>query len=287
MNYSLLAQSSESGGTVRAFFFIALAIVLFILYRKFFKIPAFGAVTMITGGVKCGKSALTVYFAVREYKRAVFRWKMSCALAKLFRRIPPEKPMLYSNIPLRKVDYVPLTVKHLLREERLASRSVVIMDEASLVADSMLIKDKNINTQLLLFFKLFGHETHGGKIFINSHCISDLHYSMKRCTSSYYYVNSLSKLPFISIFHAREERFSDDGSVVNTYTEDVSKSLLRLLMFNSTFKKYDAYCYSVLTDDLPCNVKPKYLKEWNELKTRQITSFRTEFQKIGVIENDK
>lgn len=257
---------------------IALAIFL---YFKFFKCPSFGAVTMITGGVKCGKSALTVKFALASYRRVLIRYYLQCFFAKIFRKQKPEKPLIYSNIPLYKVKYVPLTKSQLLREHRLNYGSIVILDEASLVADSMLIKDADLNVKLLKFFKLFGHETHGGKLFINSHCISDLHYSMKRCCSSYYYVHSLVKIPFLSFFKVREERFSDDGTVVNNYDQDVDKSMLRIAMFNSTYKRYDAFCYSVLTDNLPVSNTEEKVTDRANLKQDNITSFRSDINKFN------
>lgn len=264
---------------------LILALIAFVLH-KFFKVPRFSAVTMITGGVKSGKSALSVHFAVREYKRSLFRYRLKKLFCKIFHRSAPERPCLYSNIPLRKIEFVPLTVDILLRRQRMAYGSICLLDEASLVADSQLIKDKKINVQLMLFFKLFGHATHGGKCFVNSHCLSDLHYSLKRVTSAYYYVHHLSKFPFISSFKLREERFSDDGTVVNAYSEDVDKSLLRVLMFNSVFKKYDAYCYSVLTDGLKVCRNTRLLKRMSSLKTRKIVSFREELRDLAVLAPD-
>lgn len=258
--------------------FLIIALLIFWLFHKFFKIPHFGALTCITGGVKCGKSALTVRFALREYKRAVVRWYIRKFFCKLLKRELPEKPVLYSNIPLYKVNFSPLTTDILLRQKRMAYGSIVIMDEASLIADSQLIKDKKVNTQLMLFFKLFGHETCGGKCFVNSHCLSDLHYAIKRVTSTYYYVHHLSKLPFFSSFSLREERFSDDGSVINVYQDDVDKKMLRVLMFNSTYKKYDAYCYSILTDSLECSSDTRNITDRFDLKSPQIVSFREEIR---------
>lgn len=272
-------------------FLIILFVLGYVLFRKFFKVPAFSAVTMITGGVKSGKSALTVRFALKEYKRARIRWYISRVFAKIFRRAKPEEPLLYSNIPLRKVKYSPLLLDHLLRKKRLNYKSVVLLDEASLVADSMLGRsskssDTDIGTQLLLFFKLFGHETKGGKLFCNSHCLSDLHYALKRTTSTYFYVHSLRRFPFISSFNLREERYSDDNTVVNAYTEDAQRKLLHILMFNKLFKKYDAYCYSAFTDDLPVQNSVRSLTDWADLKTKQIISFRKEFQNLGALKPD-
>lgn len=252
--------------------------------RKFFKFPAFGAVTMITGGVKCGKSALTVKFARRAYRKALVGYYISCVVAKLFRRELPEKPLLYSNIPLYKVKYVPLTLDHLLRKKRFNYKSIVLLDEVSLVADSMLSvnqKSTDVNTQLLLFCKLFGHETKGGKLFANTHVLSDVHFAFKRTTSTYYYVHSLSRFPFFSFFHVREERYSDDGTVVNSYSEDAQRSMLRIIAYNGLYKRYDAYCYSKLTDSCPTANIVKFNRSRADLKLNKIVSFRPEFQKLG------
>lgn len=263
-------------------FFLILFIVAIFLYFKFTKIPKFGAITMVTGGVKSGKSALCVHFAIKEYKRVLFRWRIQKIFAIIFRRQIPEKPLLYSNIPLMKVNFVPLTTDLLLRKQRFAFRSVVFIDEASLVADSQLIKDGLLNTDLQLFFKLFGHETHGGKMFLNSQCISDLHYSIKRVTSSYYFVQSCSRFPFVSRIAVREERFSDDGNVMNNYNEDIEKQMLNIWFLNGVFKRYDAFCYSVFTDLLKSENDVKNVRKWVDMKQKQICSFRSEFRNMEV-----
>lgn len=265
-----------------AMFWIILGVIAFLFIRfRFFKFPKLSAVTLVTGGVKTGKSALTVFMAIRNYKRSVLAWRIKKVFCVIFRRPVPERPLLYSNIPLFKIKYVPVTRDHLLRKVRFAYKSTVILDEVSLVADSMLIKDKKVNSELLLFFKLFGHSTRGGKLFCCSHCISDLHFSLKRTTSSYFYVHDLRKLPFFSITHVREERYSDDGTVVNSYDTDTEKSLLRIMFLNSYLKKYDCYCYSVLTDSLPVPSDTTYITNPALLKSDNIVSFRSEFSDLS------
>lgn len=256
--------------------------VIYFLFLRKLKLPNFGAVTLVTGGVKKGKSALSVRFSVGAYKRVRFVWRIRCVFAKIFRRIPPEEPMLYSNIPLRKIKYCQLTDAHLMRKVRLNYGSIVLLDEASLVADSQLIKDKKINTELMLFFKLFGHETKGGKIFVNSHGLSDLHYAIKRTTSTYYYVQGLRRFPFVVRFDLREERYSDDGTVVNTYDKDVSDSMLHIWGFKKLFKFYDAFCYSIFTDNLPTDNRERYISDRIDLKSDHIVSFRPELRDLTV-----
>lgn len=283
---------------MKSLFYIILIFVIIFFVNKFlsrFKFPKCGAIAVFTGGVKAGKSAVSLAFALSNYKRVHRSWTISCFFVKFFNkfrkkqnRLPlPEEPYFYSSIKLRYVKYVPLTREHLLREKRFHYKSVVFIDEASLVADSMLFKDSFINSQLLLFFKLFGHETRGGKCVFNSHCISDLHHALKRTTSEYFYVHHISRyIPFFTLCNLREERFSEDGTTVNNYADDVEKSLQRVLMRKKVFKKYDSFCFSSFTDNLPTDIDTdcKLLGKDDSLKMDNIVSFRPEFYTLG---NDK
>lgn len=271
--------------------FVVIGIILFFVLRKKYKFPKVGAIAVVTGGVKCGKSAVSVSIALSNFKRVQRIWRISCFFVKFFNCFRfknklslPERPLLYSSIPLRGISYIPLTREHLLRKKRFAYKSVVLIDEASLVADSMLIKDKEINTELLLFFKLFGHETKGGLCVLNTHNITDLHFALKRCTSQYFYVHSLVKyIPFICFVGMREERYSEDGTVLNNYDKDVEETTKHYLMFKKVFKRYDSYCFSYLTDDLPCDdfSKTIYRYKNDSLKADEVVSFRPEFYNLN------
>lgn len=253
---------------------LVICIALAFIYFKFFRRPPFGAITMITGGVKCGKSAFTFDCAVRAYKRVHAVWRIRKLFQKMFRLPIDEEPLLYSNIPLRNVKYMLLDCDYLLRKKRFNYKSIVILDEVSLVCDSMLFRDKSVNIPLQMFFKLFGHETHGGKLFVNTQSIDDVHFALERVISNYIYIDSLSRLPFVSIVNARRERYASDKTVVNTMTDDVDSSLKRYLMLNSTFKTYDCYCYSCLTDYLNSPLDLQFNKGVRaDLKQREIISF--------------
>lgn len=272
------------------FYFVLIGVAIFFIIKFInrYKFPKIGAVTVFVGGVKSGKSAVSVSCAIRQLKKAQRTWRFRQFIIRVlnvFKRKKfeyEEKPLLYSNIPLAGIDYVPITREHLLRKVRFNFKSIVFLDEMSLIADSMLIKDKEINTQLLLFFKLFGHETHGGKCIVNSHCISDLHYALKRTTSQYFYMHHLSSyIPFIKIAYMREERYSEDGTATNVYNEDLEHSLCKVLMFNNIFKKYDSFCFSSLTDNLPIKNPIKHLSKKDSLKATSLPSFRPEFYNLN------
>lgn len=183
--------------------------------------------------------------------------------AKIFGKPLEEEPLFYSTIPV-SFPHVRLTLDLIMRKTRFAYKSVVWVDEATLLADSQLYKDVNLNAQLLEFCKLFGHETKGGCLFFTSHCLTELHMAMRRASSEYFYVHSMVKwLPFFLIATIREERYSEDGTSVNVYNDDIEESLKKVIISKRVWKMFDCYCYSILTDHLPVDnnvVVPDSLK---------------------------
>lgn len=265
------------------------AVVLLVVLLWNLKIPKCGNMTLVTGGIKTGKSAMTVRLAYKTWKRNLWKYRLRSAI-QLFRpkkkRVVFERPYLYSNIPLR-CDYVPLTLDLMHRKERFTYGSVIYVCEASLVANSMDFKDTELNDNLLLFNKLVGHETKGGSIFYDTQSISDNHYAVKRCLASYFYIHHNVKIPLIClVLYVREMKFSEDNSAVNVIQEDLEKELMRVIVPWSSLKLYDRYCYSVLTDHLPVNAelvvrsKQDRKNKKLDLKARKIISFKGRFAKL-------
>lgn len=248
-------------------------IVVIALTRKFKK-PKISCMALVTGGVKAGKSTFSCALALSKYKSQVRKVRFANFFRRIFRKELFEKPLLYSNVPLN-CEYVPLTDDLLLRKQRFVYRSVIYAQEASLIADSQLIKNLDINQRLLLFNKLIGHETKGGYLIYDTQCINDNHYSVKRCISEYFYIHDTVKwIPFILLCHVRELRYSDDGQEINVYEGDVEESMRTVLVSKRVWKMFDAYCYSVLTDHLPVASGVVEGRELSDLKARKIVSFR-------------
>lgn len=248
-------------------------IVVMVLTRKLKK-PKISCMALVTGGVKAGKSTFSCALALSKYKSQVRKVRFANFFRRIFRKELFEKPLLYSNVPLN-CEYVPLTDDLLLRKQRFVYRSVIYAQEASLIADSQLIKDLDINQRLLLFNKLIGHETKGGYLIYDTQCINDNHYSVKRCISEYFYIHDTIKwIPFILLCHVRELRYSDDGQEINVYEGDVEESMRTVLVSKRIWKMFDAYCYSVLTDHLPVASDAVEGRELSDLKARKIVSFR-------------
>lgn len=257
--------------------FILIAVVIFFV-RKFlnrFKIPKIGALALITGGVKCGKTTLAVATVRSEYKRRLRSVKFRNIFLKILKKPLIEEPLIYSNVPLA-MPYVPLTDDLLTRKKRFVYGSVIYVCEASLVADSQMIRDKDLNERLLLFNKLIGHETKGGCIIYDTQCLSDVHYSVKRCVSEYIYVHHLVKwIPFFMLAFVQECRYSDDNSTITALNEDVENKLRAVIVPKSTWKYFDTYCYSCLTDNLEVEKNLKFNnKKTKDLKARKIVSFK-------------
>lgn len=258
-------------------YFILIAVAIFFV-NKFlsrFKTTKVGSLALVTGGVKCGKSTLSVAIARSEYRARCRKIKFKNFFCKLFNKPLYKLPLLYSNVPLG-MPYVPITEDLLLRKKRFEYGSVIYVQEASLVADSQLIRDMDINERLMLFNKLIGHETKGGVIIYDTQCITDVHYSIKRCVSNYFYIHHLTKwIPFFLIAYVQECRYSDDGTTITVNTDDTETKLKRVILLKSTWKYFDCYCYSVLTDDLPVENTVIYNnKKTKDLKARKILSFR-------------
>ncbi len=256
---------------------VAVVIIVAVYIKKNFKTPKHGSLCVTTGGLKTGKSTFSLHLARKTFKRneRSVKFKNWCIKVwnKLFKKDLPleELPLFYTTIPVA-FPHVRLTLDLIMRRTRFRYKSVVWIDEATLLADSQLWRSEEINAKLLEFCKLFGHETKGGCVFFTSHCIGELHVSMRRASSEYFYVHSLFKwLPFFMIATVREERYSEDGSAVNVYNEDVEDCLKRVIVSKKVWKYFDCYCYSIMTDDLP--VDDSVIEDVETLKCEKVVSF--------------
>lgn len=249
-------------------------LVLYIYVRRKFKMPKVGSLALVTGGVKAGKSTLSVALSIGNHKLVHRRWSIRKFFCKMFRRSIPEEPLLYSNIPLG-VPYVELTEDLLMRRARFHYGSVIYISEATLVADNNTFRDMESNERVMFFNKLIGHETRGGLLIYDTQAIGDLPAVTRRCLGQYFYVHHIAKwLPFFLVAYVRESRYSEDGSVVSVDAADTEETLKRVLIRKSVWKKFDCYCYSVLTDDLPVVDTVIKLDKKSDLSAKKIVSFK-------------
>lgn len=290
------------------FFVLLIAVLLIIIYFKYIKkhkeIKS-NSILFISGAPKTGKSFLGVYCIFKAYKKNYFKWFVKNTFMKLFKKGEIEKPLLYSNIPLKyklpfhkyEMSYC-LTKEHLEGKARLNYNSCVYIGEWSLVANSRLgqyyglkngVDYDIINEKLLFFTKLFGHATHGGgKMVIDSQTISDCHYALKRCLSQYVYIHHNINIPFFKLLFVKECTYSEDNSSIQTNTEDIEDGLKWLIIpKQKIYKMYDYCCYKVLSDDKPLN-NVKYKN--GVLTTSDIVSFsnyKTLQEEKGGVSNEE
>lgn len=270
--------------------FLVLAVVGFVIWfivRKKFKTPTFGAMAVVTGGLKRGKSTFSIYLAKRTYDKNLRTVKFMNFFRKLFNKDLLELPLFYSTIPV-KFPHVRLTKDLIMRKKRFAYKSVVWIDEASLLADSSLYRDGELNAKLLEFCKLFGHETKGGCLFLVTHDVSELHHSMRRvCSQTFNVMNTFTWIPFFLLVTVREERYSESGQTINSYNEDIDDSVKKVIVLKKVWQYFDCYCYSSMTDDLP--IEGRIIEDPETLKTDYVVSFSPlhEFKKeeSEVVEN--
>ena len=266
---------------------VVLIVFLIILSKcKFFKL---GCVTMITGAPKTGKSTLALNRALKEYKKALFKWRFK----KFILRKDIEKPRLYSNIPLT-CEYIPITREFILRQERPYLNSVAYVGEASLVADSMTYDDKILNECMQLLVKLFGHSCNG-KLIFDTQAMGDNHFALKRVLDKHLYIyKSITWIPFIIVMKVREMAYSDNNqSAMNVFNEDIEESMKTLIISKSIWKKFDYRCYSVFTDDKPTsdNIlnsdKHRYLKQPDPVSFRKFRTLNIEKKESEKNETEK
>lgn len=246
-----------------------IAAIIFILWKT--KIIKVGNVILITGGVKTGKTTLSVHLANKLVKKARFETHIYNIFFRWFAKDKSKRalPKLYSNIPL-KIPYVPLTKDLLYRNTRFEYGSVCYLCEASLIASQMDYNDVELSENLSILVKLFAHETKGGYLIADSQALEDLHYALKRNLSSYLYIHHKKVFPFFVQLKVREMIYCN--GTTNTVDTDVEKADLQtILVPKSVWKLFDCYCYSALTDHLP--IENTEVKTSN-LKTDNILSFR-------------
>lgn len=253
-----------------------LIIVVYFFYRQHFKVLKVPSVCMITGGVKCGKSLLSVYLSIKDFKRRHRKWWF---FRHILRDKKKEEPLYYTNVEIsfgsikrkkphrldRCIRFC--TLESLMRMERYNYKSVIYIQEASLMSDNMDFNNKVRNVELSLYAKLIAHETRGGALYLDTQSILDVHYAFKRVSSTYYFIYRHLNCILFHICWIREMINTENG--VNTFNDDVELTTRMVLIPFWYHWKYNRYEFSYLTDDLKVsdtkNVKHNGVVSFNPL----------------------
>ncbi len=256
---------------------VALGLFLFFYIKHKSKMLNLPSITLITGAPKTGKTLLNTYLAIKEYKKLHRQW----FIRHIFKK-DIEEPLFYTNASIsfanvndpfkitkngqkilkNKLDknIVKLSLNSLLRLERFNYKSVIYIQELSLVADNMYYQNKNDNINMSLFTKLIAHETKGGKVFLDTQSILDTHYSFKRVCSTFLYIESSRNILIGRLLNVRQ-LVNIDGVTMNNFNSDSTDSMKKVFVPFWYYKKYNCYEYSYITDDLPLVPNDPYKKD--------------------------
>lgn len=234
-------------------------VVMFIvggLILWFTRSPNVGDLTCVTGGVGMGKTSATVYWSRKSLKKSYRKYRKQ--LKRAFRRGTriPEIPHLYSNMPVKGTS-VPLTTEHLMRKTRFTYGSTVMINEVSLVAGSLDVKDKAVNDSLLEFFKLIRHETMGGCLWVDTQSYEDCHFALKRSVSTVLYIQKAISVPFFRFIKVQELHPNLPLAVQTMDTDNSAAELMSkgsatwYAIPKTVFRYYDTHAFSGLTDNCP------------------------------------
>ena len=239
---------------------LILALIIYWRVRRNFKFLKVPSVCLVTGGVKTGKSLLCVMLSTKDFiKRHRVWW-----FKKTFFHKREEEPLFYTNVWINfgkihhKLDkcirYISLD--HLKREVRFNYKSVIYIQESSLMSDNMDFNDKERNCELSLFNKLIAHETKGGAVYYDTQSPLDNHYSVKRVSSTYFFIQKQLNLLLFHVLYVREMINTENG--VNNFTDDVDLTTRKVLIPFWYHHRYDRYYFSFLTDNLTRHYKQEF-----------------------------
>lgn len=253
---------------------IVILVLLLILFRRS-KRFYFDNVVMLNGSIGSGKTSTGVKIAFNSINKAhSIWWRKKYIYSKIFKfkynkyalQELEEEPLLYSNIPLKHRLYTPLTTDILKRQKRCHYKSVIFIDESSLLATSLDYKDKELSESLTLFLKLVRHSLHGSyrnllgsypNLIITTQSKNDNHFAFDRTLNQVLYIFKSINIPFFKVVWARDLLLID--SVLNNFDDDIKQSfsIRWFLVPKSIFKKYNSYCYSFLSDQFEKIGSPK------------------------------
>lgn len=218
-------------------------------------------ILLFTGGLGSGKSVFSTAKASFLYGRCLATWRWRKFKAKIKRQPVPERPRLYSNIPLqyRKGKYAhQLTEDILLGHVRIPPLSVCHIDEVATWLSQMAIRNPNLS-DAEIFASLYRHFTLGGYLVMNTQSSNKINFVYRYCANSCYnlmYFRHFWKIYWVRV---RNINISDDVKQIdeNTVTE---KDMRRTFgMFPLRYRRYDTYAFS----DLYPAVDPDRSEPWH------------------------
>lgn len=226
-------------------FIIAVLVVLFIVWLKSYKLDLSRTITAYTGGVGAGKSVLAVRQAIKRYKAALREWKRKCFFARIMRKELPEKPLLFSNLPIvykKKFTSCELPYSVLLLQERVPERSVIVIDEVSSFLNQFEY-NKNTNVKLFDEFCRLCRHYFDGTVIITDQCSANIVLQIRRRLNTIYNLAKHSHfLFFFNTVRCREINISEE--IVTIDEKDTNVEQKPFFYFGNFFKYYNSRAYA-------------------------------------------
>ena len=248
---------------------VVIILITVLIIKRSYKFR-FDSILLLLGCVGAGKTSTAVYILNYSIKKAQGIWKRRTKFySKIFKKMKDEEqPLIYSTLPIyedRKKGvlhplYRPLTSEHLLRKRRFNFKSIVFIDEVSLLACSRDANNEKVSEYLHLWVKLIRQEMHGAyrnllgtypNVILTTQSKDDSHYAFDRSINNVVYILKSLNIPFFRIVWVRDLLLID--SVVNNFNDSVKDddSLRWYLVPTKIFNKYNSYALSFLTDNKP------------------------------------
>lgn len=216
---------------------------IFFIWKKSYRIELYRTITAYTGGVGSGKTFMSVRQAIKCYQRALSAWRKQRIKAVIMRREVPEKPLLFSNIPImykKKFTSCELTPDILLLQRRIPEGSVVLIDEVSAFLNQFEYA-KNNNVKLFDEFCRLCRQYFNGNVIINDQCSSNIVLQIRRRLNTIYNLSKHRYFFGVTMVKVREINISDE--ILSVDTKDTNNEVQTLITFGNFFKHYESRCY--------------------------------------------
>lgn len=261
----------RDNGIIIALGLIIAGIIYFLLNYKNSVKPTHDTIECYTGTLGSGKTFSAVKRAIKTYKRYALALKIKKIINPFMtkEKLNELKPILYSNIPIRykKVWSTKLTDKHLIFEERLQGRPIVLIDEVGSVAGQNDYTNYFVVNKFSNYFVRFYRHGYNTKLILTDQSVSSIYKGVRVRLGQIYNLSDFrKKFFFFYKINCKKLDMIEDSIGTNVNLTNNAESPYLFGLIGKTFKYYDSRCYSPLVTNLP------YSKEyllWNERKTTE------------------
>ena len=267
--------------------FVLTLFILFIIIKKFYFIKV-DHTLMFTGAPGTGKTNEAVKWSLRLYRYNLRKWKRQRNKALRKKQPYPDKPQLYSNIPIRmgrfskkefeelklrinelnpnidletikNIRYSnPLKIEHLLNQERIELKSVVFVTELGKVASQYDWQNMNVQKHLDDFISLYRQYTQGGYFICDDQSSDNIAVTIRRRLGTV--INMLHLRKFWKVYWVKMRNITISEDIKTIEDESAEDSMRwRLGLFPLFTQTYDTYAFSQRYDSVPSGSRLLYI----------------------------